>query len=214
MSYHVSVNIDIAKNLFMQSLSKLKPTVVNKKLKELSSNKTNWSGKIIEYADKIIESKALYKLMGKDVLVPIFTTSKIVSNYRLEKPLNNYSDSELSMKVRERINSVNENDNDASDNSSISLTLDSENKEVDDIELAQLIVLMSELVKNRKKLLCSISFNINEFNGAVFYITSDGHVGLSERSYNRSKQNVTSNVLQCIKFMNDIIDRKREIPKL
>ena len=38
MSYHVSVNIDIAKNLFMQSLSKLKPTVVNKKLKELSSN--------------------------------------------------------------------------------------------------------------------------------------------------------------------------------
>lgn len=212
MDYHVTVNVEIAKDLLIQSLSKLKSSKINEKLREISENKTDWSGKVLNYVKEIIEKKRLGKLYDT-VLVPVFTSSKIVTNYQLEKPLNEYADGELSMKIRERINSADDKDSDTSKTDRISLTLDGEKKTWNDIELAQLIILLSELAKNSRKLFCAISFQIGEFPGAIFYVLSDGHIALSERSYNRNKQFATSSVLQSLGFMNAIIDGKREIPE-
>ena len=213
MDYHVTVNIDIAKDLLIQSLSKLKSTKINEKLREVSSNKTGWSDKIISYVEEIVKDKRLGRL-NKNIFTTVFTTSKIVTNYQLEKPLNEYAQGELSMKIRERINSVDENDTDSAKSDCISIVLDCENKKTwDDIELAQLIILLSELAKKSRKLFCAVSFHIGEFPGAIFYVMADGHIALSERSYNRNKQAATQSALQSLGFMNAIIDGKREVPE-
>ena len=97
------------------------------------------------------------------------------------------------------------------------LGLNSKYQQFDDITMAQLIMLLSELSKDSKKLWITVTFRLKEIKDAIFHISNEtGRVRLSERAFpNLTKEDIMrlhSKILPYIDSMNELIDGKRSLP--
>lgn len=213
--FHPAVTIDINKSYCIVKYQTKSPEFINDKLRELSNDDTNWSSKVIYKAQEIMRLKKLK--FDSDVLIPLRNSSK-TTLYQLEKPMDQYTNSELKDKMRNILDSSNidsnsNNSNTASDTNEIYIGLNSKYKELDDIMMAQLIILLSNIAKDSKRLWVSIILQMEEFKGALFYFLPEvGKITLSERSFDRNKKSKFEYLKDYINAMNDLIEGRRELP--
>lgn len=205
--FHPLINIDIDKSYCIRLNSGKKNQLeINKMLRNLSEDKTNWSTKILTTIHTIIE-KNNYDV-PYDLLEVRFNNVNSV-NYEFKDKLTSLDSRELLKEVHTILD--NNTDNRVED-----VFLQSNpkynnaDKGFNDIQMAQIILLLSELSKLSSTLWLHISLEIRELGKAIFYfVNEDGHIALSKRI----KINNIAIANSYIQTMNDIIDGKRDIPR-
>ena len=216
MLYHPVVNIDIEKSYCISENEKKRTrrVPIEKKIKDLAEDKTNWSGKVLDFIADTIEKKKLR--LPSDILIKFFSASKTVTNFMLEHNKMDYSRSDLAKIVRKRINEANiENDPDTvADSREVYLGINPKHNELDDTHMAELLILLSEIARKAEDLWLSVNLEIAEMKGAIFYFSpGNGHVSLSARSFNRNRGNAPEFVGKYIERINEIVDGKVDIPR-
>lgn len=216
MLYHPIVNVDIEKSYCISENEKKRTRRVplEKKIKDLAEDKTNWSGKVLNFIAGTIEKKKLR--LPPDILIKFFSASKTVTNFMLEHDKMDYSRSDLAKIVRKRINEANiENDpNTVADSKEVYLGMNPKHGELNDTQMAELLILLAEITKKAEDLWLSVNLEIAEMKGAIFYFSpGNGHVSLSARSFNRHRENAPESVNNYIARINEIVDGKVDIPR-
>ena len=199
-TYHPMITIEIAKSYCIQKYATKSTNEINTKIRELSEDKTNWSKKVLDEVKKIIEENH-YNLP-----IDIFEVHK-----NRAKVLKYQFDENVLKNTNNIINAAhNELENDkgtATEVINTTLINNIKYSEFNDVEMAQLILLLSQLIKKADKLWVTISIIIKELGTNVtLYFKNDGHIEVSKRS----KMIFSNN--EYIKTLNDLIDKKREVP--
>ena len=213
--YHPIINIDINKAYIIRKYNDKPPEIVSTKVRELSEDKTGWSNKVLFAITKIIHTND-YNL--PDDLFIVLNNSTKTMNVNLDKPMEQYKRDELINKMRMKLDPANnkEEDNAASINE-VYLGLNSKYQQFDDIGMAQIILLLSKLAMDSKKLWVTITFRLVEIKDAIFHINNEtGKVRLSERAFpNLSKEDIMrahNKTLPYIDSMNELISGARSLP--
>ena len=197
--FHPIITIDIAKGYCIQKYSTKSAEVINKKIRELSEDKTNWSEKVLNEIHKIIDENNFN--IPSDIMEVHKNRAKILK-YKFD---DNLIKSGKNVILNAAHQQLQVNDPDATE--VIDTSLINKYNKFNDVEMAQIIVLLSKLIKQASTLWITISFTIKELGTEViFYFKNDGHIAVSKRS-KMKLQNTNY-----IDALNDIIDGKREIP--
>nr|DAE85024.1 MAG TPA: hypothetical protein [Caudoviricetes sp.] len=215
-NYHPIINIDINKSYIIRAYNDKPAEYVADKVRELSEDKTGWSNKVMFAVSKIIHCNG-YNL--PDDLFIVLNNSTKTMNISLDKPMQDYKRDELIEKMRATLDKLPDDEDDtAASIYEVYLGLNGKYQVFDDITMAQLILLLSELSKESKKLWITITFRLKEIKDAIFHISNEnGKVRLSERAYpNLSKEDIMrlhSKIIPYIDSMNELIDGTRSLPK-
>lgn len=211
MWYHPVVNIDIDKGRYIRKYEHKAISFINQKLEEVITDSTNWTGKIIDTVDMIINKHNLDKL-EPDILIKLFNSSKAM-RAEFSNDLSSMNINDINNFMKKKLDSVNDPDEIAATNE-VYLGLDNKYAEVEDITMAQIIILLSKLAMLSDKLYVSITLQMKEFPHAIFYFKpDDGNIMLSARSFNRAARAIEHPELDnYIKAMNDLINGNRSIP--
>ena len=212
--YHPIINIDINKGYLIREHNNEPAEYIADKIRELSEDKTGWSNKVMFAISKIIHTNG-YRL--PDDLFIVLDNSTKTMNISLDRPMQEYKREELIDKMRTTLDSVNNQNDKAASITEVYLGLNSKYQQFDDITMAQLIMLLSELSKDSKKLWITVTFRLKEIKDAIFHISNEtGRVRLSERAFpNLTKEDIMrlhSKILPYIDSMNELINGKRSLP--
>lgn len=212
--YHPIINIDINKGYLIREHNNEPAEYIADEIRKLSEDKTGWSNKVIFAIGKIIHTNG-YRL--PDDLFIVLDNSTKTMNISLDRPMQEYKREELIDKMRATLDSVNNENDKAASITEVYLGLNSKYQQFDDITMAQLIMLLSELSKDSKKLWITVTFRLKEIKDAIFHISNEtGKVRLSERAFpNLTKEDIMrlhSKILPYIDSMNELIDGKRSLP--
>lgn len=213
--FHPFITIEVNKSYLIRLNSgKKSQSEVNKMLRDLSEDKTHWSSKVMNAINTII-NKNNYNI-PRDFLEVRFNNIKSV-NYEFKDKLESLNSKDIIKEMHNVLDNTNVNNLDEvtiQTNPKYSSSKDKDNNVIngfDDIQMAQIILLLSELAKNSDTLWLSIIMKIKEIGKGMFYfINEDGHIDLSKRI----KINDTKLANEYIRLMNDIIDGKRTIPMI
>ena len=205
MYYHPAINIDVDKGRFIRKYSDKSIDFVNQKIIEISSDK------VLETVYTIMNKHNLNRL-DSDVLIKLFTSSKTMS-MDSGKSLSDMNDKDIHNFIKKKLDSNNDPDEIVSTNE-VYMGLNSKYNEIEDITMAQLIILTSKLSLFSDKLYLVATMQLREFPNAIFYFKPDnGNILLSARSFNRAARAIEYPELDVyIKAMNDLINGKRVIP--
>ena len=212
--YHPIINIDINKGYLIREHNNEPAEYIADEIRKLSEDKTGWSNKVMFAISKIIHTNG-YRL--PDDLFIVLDNSTKTMNISLDRPMQEYKREELIDKMRATLDSVNNENDKAASITEVYLGLNSKYQQFDDITMAQLIMLLSELSKDSKKLWITVTFRLKEIKDAIFHISNEtGRVRLSERAFpNLTKEDIMrlhSKILPYIDSMNELIDGKRSLP--
>jgi len=212
--YHPIINIDINKGYLIREHNNEPAEYIADEIRKLSEDKTGWSNKVIFAISKIIHTNG-YRL--PDDLFIVLDNSTKTMNISLDRPMQEYKREELIDKMRTTLDSVNNENDKAASITEVYLGLNSKYQQFDDITMAQLIMLLSEISKDSKKLWITVTFRLKEIKDAIFHISNEtGRVRLSERAFpNLTKEDIMrlhSKILPYIDSMNELIDGKRSLP--
>ena len=212
--YHPIINIDINKGYLIREHNNETAEYIADEMRKLSADKTGWSNKVMFAISKIIHTNG-YRL--PDDLFIVLDNSTKTMNISLDRPMQEYKREELIDKMRATLDSVNNENDKAASITEVYLGLNSKYQQFDDITMAQLIMLLSELSKDSKKLWITVTFRLKEIKDAIFHISNEtGRVRLSERAFpNLTKEDIMrlhSKILPYIDSMNELIDGKRSLP--
>lgn len=212
--YHPIINIDINKGYLIREHNNDPAEYIADEIRKLSEDKTGWSNKVIFAISKIIHTNG-YRL--PDDLFIVLDNSTKTMNISLDRPMQEYKREELIDKMRATLDSVNNENDKAASITEVYLGLNSKYQQFDDITMAQLIMLLSEISKDSKKLWITVTFRLKEIKDAIFHISNEtGRVRLSERAFpNLTKEDIMrlhSKILPYIDSMNELIDGKRSLP--
>ena len=212
--YHPIINIDINKGYLIREHNNEPAEYIADEIRKLSEDKTGWSNKVMFAISKIIHTNG-YRL--PDDLFIVLDNSTKTMNISLDRPMQEYKREELIDKMRTTLDSVNNENDKAASITEVYLGLNSKYQQFDDITMAQLIMLLSELSKDSKKLWITVTFRLKEIKDAIFHISNEtGRVRLSERAFpNLTKEDIMrlhSKILPYIDSMNELIDGKRSLP--
>lgn len=209
--FHPTINIEIDKGCCIRKYSGKKNQMeINKLLRELAEDKTNWSGNILTSLQSLIQ-RHNYEI-PYDILEVRMSSVKS-TNYNFNFSDENEIESIDPFKIKKEMKKI--LDNTISDNSNsidnVYLTLNKvQYHEFDDVHMAHLILLLSDLAKLNEKLWLHINLQIKELGNINMYFANDGHISISSR--NNIPENLVSILNNYIKTMNDLIDGKRDIP--
>lgn len=212
--YHPIINIDVNKGYLIREHNNEPAEYIADEIRKLSEDKTGWSNKVMFAISKIIHTNG-YRL--PDDLFIVLDNSAKTMNISLDRPMQEYKREELIDKMRATLDSVNNENDKAASITEVYLGLNSKYQQFDDITMAQLIMLLSELSKDSKKLWITVTFRLKEIKDAIFHISNEtGRVRLSERAFpNLTKEDIMrlhSKILPYIDSMNELIDGKRSLP--
>lgn len=212
--YHPIINIDINKGYLIREHNNEPAEYIADEIRKLSEDKTGWSNKVMFAISKIIHTNG-YRL--PDDLFIVLDNSTKTMNISLDRPMQEYKREELIDKMRTTLDSVNNENDKAASITEVYLGLNSKYQQFDDITMAQLIMLLSELSKDSKKLWITVTFRLKEIKDAIFHISNEtGRVRLSERAFpNLTKEDIMrlhNKILPYIDSMNELIDGKRSLP--
>jgi len=212
--YHPIINIDINKGYLIREHNNEPAEYIADEIRKLSEDKTGWSNNVIFAISKIIHTNG-YRL--PDDLFIVLDNSTKTMNISLDRPMQEYKREELIDKMRTTLDSVNNENDKAASITEVYLGLNSKYQQFDDITMAQLIMLLSEISKDSKKLWITVTFRLKEIKDAIFHISNEtGRVRLSERAFpNLTKEDIMrlhSKILPYIDSMNELIDGKRSLP--
>lgn len=212
-NFHPIINIDIDKSYIIRKYSDKDPLFVSEKVREVSEDKTSWSNKIVVRINEIIEEEKY--TIPKDFVL-LYSNETKALNYSFERPMKEYTNEEIIQKMREQLDNT-DKDSDVMAIEEVYMALNQKYETFNDIEMAQIIMVLSKLAKESDKLWVSITMKIKEISGALFYFMNEnGHIRLSERSLpNMQKEEImrqSGNIIPYIDHMNAIIDGKIAIP--
>lgn len=212
--YHPIINIDINKGYLIREHNNEPAEYIADEIRKLSEDKTGWSNKVMFAISKIIHTNG-YRLPD-DLFIVLDNSTKTI-NISLDRPMQEYKREELIDKMRATLDSINNENDKAASITEVYLGLNSKYQQFDDITMAQLIMLLSELSKDSKKLWITVTFRLKEIKDAIFHISNEtGRVRLSERAFpNLTKEDIMrlhSKILPYIDSMNELIDGKRSLP--
>ena len=204
MLYHPRIMIEIDKSYPIRKYQeKLDPQRLRSKLRDISEDKLKWSQKILDSLRSIIIEKTL------DLPYDLLEVHKNVSNsinYQFQKPIEYLSKAEVNRIMKNELDSEEEQSTRITETY---LQNKEQYNEFDDVHMAQLIILLSELAKHGNTLWTTITMQITELKSSLLnFINEDGHIRLSERS----KIRIGSGIESYIQSMNELIDKKRPIP--
>ena len=206
--YHPTINIETNKSYCVMEYRDKEIRVQRQKLKELSEDKTGWSDKVIKTVRIIIDD--LHLDLPYDIIEPHFNTMKTV-NYSLEKELTKYEKKALDKKVYNILDNA-ESADDATVQTTEEIYLASNPKYngYNDIRMAHLILLLSNLAKMSKILWVTVTLRVQELkNNILYFMSENGRIVLSEKTGG----NKDSGIQDYIDSLNEIIDGKREVPR-
>lgn len=212
-NFHPIINIDIDKSYIIRKYSDKDPLFVSEKVREVSEDKTSWSNKIVACINEIIDEEKY--TIPKDFVL-LYSNETKALNYSFERPMKEYTNEEIIQKMREQLDNT-DKDSDVMAIEEVYMALNQKYETFNDIEMAQIIMVLSKLAKESDKLWVSITMKIKEISGALFYFMNEnGHIRLSERSLpNMQKEEImrqSGNIIPYIDHMNAIIDGKIAIP--
>lgn len=212
-NFHPIINIDIDKSYIIRKYSDKDPLFVSEKVREVSEDKTSWSNKIVARINEIIDEEKY--TIPKDFVL-LYSNETKALNYSFERPMKEYTNEEIIQKMREQLDNT-DKDSDVMAIEEVYMALNQKYETFNDIEMAQIIMVLSKLAKESDKLWVSITMKIKEISGALFYFMNEnGHIRLSERSLpNMQKEEImrqSGNIIPYIDHMNAIIDGKIAIP--
>lgn len=206
--FHPIVNIEINKSYCLREYSNKKIHEQRLKLKELSEDKTGWSIKVMNTIKIIINDLQLD--LPDDIVESHINTLKTI-NYSLGKDISQFDKKELDKKVHDILdNNVPGEDNVVQTTDEVYLSSNPKYTDYNDIRMAHLILLLSNLAKLSNILWVTVTMRIQELRNLVLYfISEDGHIRLSEKS----AQSKDTGIQDYIDSLNEIIDGKREVPR-
>lgn len=202
MLYHPLITIEVEKSYCIQKNATKSTSQINNKIRELSEDIDNkWSSKILNRIKELIDANHFN--LPYDLLEVHKSKSKIMKYQFSEEALKNKNG--IMISAHQQLESGSQDITEVVDTSLIN---NIKYPEYDDVQMAQLILLLSKLSKESDKLWINISIIIKELGSQVsfYFKTDNGHIEVSKRS----KMNFSNN--DYINTMNDIIDGKREIP--
>ena len=205
--FHPLINIDINKSYCIRKYSSRKTQSEQEKLlRELSEDKTNWSGKVLTKIHEIIQAHS-YEV-PYDILEVHFNYVKSV-NHEFKDKVENMNVNQIISEMKKALdsskeyNAVNE----------VFLQSNIKYKSFNDIQMAHIILLLSDLSKISEELWVSITLQLKELaNVILYFLPEDGHIILSKR--NRIPNDKQSIINQYIDSMNELIDGTREVPNI
>lgn len=206
--YHPTINIDVNKSYCIMEYRNKKIQEQHKKIKELAEDKTGWSTTVINTVKIIIND--LHLDLPYDIIEPHLNTMKTV-NYSLDRELSKYDKRELDKKVSNVIDyGVPGEENIVQTTEEIYLSSNPKYSGFNDIRMAHIILLLSNLAKMSNILWVTVTLRMRELkNNVLYFINEDGHITLSEKT-GRDKD---PGIQDYINSMNEIIDGKREVPR-
>lgn len=205
--FHPLINIDVNKSYCIRKYSgKKTPEEQAKLLRDLSEDKTNWSSKVINSIHDIIQ-KHSYEV-PYDIVEPHFNSTKSL-NYEFKDKVENMNASQIITEMKNSLDSS----GDFNLIKEIFLQSSLKYKELDDIRMAHLILMLSDLAKLSEQVWVTVTLQIKELaNTILYFLPEDGHIILSKRT--RILESKKSVIESYIKSMNELIDGKREVPNV